>query len=128
MRERLDGLLLLIARGATLEHAGKVVGCSGATLERWLPRICPDGYADALDARPHLRDNHGTSSRYQAGCRCVACSDANNLAMREVWARRKPPVHGTRSAYQNHGCTCDACRAAGTELNRERYRARRAQS
>ena len=89
VRAHLDGLLLLIARGATVHQAAETIGCSGRTLERWLPRVCPAGYADALAARPHLRDDHGTPARYQVGCRCVECRNANRLATAAYTARRR---------------------------------------
>lgn len=74
---------------------------------------------------------HGTRSRYNAGCRCDDCTKANAEYVTE-WrhatgrtdpARLTPPSHGI-SGYQRRGCRCDICRAANTAAC-ARWRAKR---
>lgn len=60
---------------------------------------------------------HGTSYRYDLGCRCEECRAAVRLRY-EDRKLRGPPVHGTDNAYRNYGCRCDECRAAGSAGNR----------
>lgn len=62
--------------------------------------------------------SHGTAGRYQKGCRCDVCTDANTERNRlGIQSRigREPEVHNA-STYRNWGCTCDIC----TKANRER--------
>lgn len=41
---------------------------------------------------------HGTRSRYQMGCDCQACSDANSDYARTYWQRNKKRLKLLRSA------------------------------
>jgi hypothetical protein len=115
-----DSALLLIARGASMAEVGEWFGVAGRTIERWLhkPELA-QARRDAIEARPFLRSNHGTASRYNAGCRCVACREAQREQHKVMRRRKSPPEHGTPSAYRNHGCRCDECRAAGIVANKE---------
>jgi len=82
----------------------------------------------------------GTPGRYRAGCRCDRCREAQRrrcavekaarLALREeVDGRLVAPVpaelHGRLSTYNNRGCRCDPCRAAGSAATARRKQAAR---
>lgn len=70
---------------------------------------------------------HGTRSRYNQGCRCDGCRQANNDYTRR-WSRArhgwkaqkygKTPTHGTIYCY-NNGCRRPECRAAHAVRHRE---------
>ena len=61
---------------------------------------------------------HGYSA-YADGCRCQACKDAKAAYMsgkrKEATASARPGTaiegvrHGTRAAYKDSGCRCEAC-------------------
>lgn len=51
---------------------------------------------------------HGTRSKYQAGCRCDDCRRANRESQRRLKGRQ-PPSHGY-SGYKNYGCRCQVCK------------------
>lgn len=116
-KEKIDGMLLLLARGASTAEVGQVFGLTGDTIQRRLGREVPEAYRDALAARPVVAGKHGTGNRYNRGCRCPECADATRERMAKRRHSRKPPVHGTKSAYRNHGCRCDPCKAAGSVEN-----------
>lgn len=74
---------------------------------------------------------HGTLSKYQGGCRCIPCTEANAERQRIYWRERgrsafKPTEHGKPGMYNTRKCKCDACRAA-KKAYAEAYRARKAQ-
>lgn len=67
---------------------------------------------------------HGTRNRYLAGCRCDPCREANRTYQAQARADRRSlglpavdPRHGTRTGYQEWGCKCGPCTAAGTAGN-----------
>lgn len=63
---------------------------------------------------------HGTRSRYNLGCRCESCTEAN----REYKRGNPLPKHGTRARY-GAGCRCEACTFANArymEAYRSGYR------
>ena len=68
--------------------------------------------------RRGVNAEHGTSSRYGAGCRCAACRAANTTRHREIRERRRRALatatvtHGSVSLYRNWGCRCEACHQA----------------
>lgn len=74
------------------------------------------------------RSEHGTRSRYSAGCRCDDCRTEASRYQTEYRhrtgqtdpARLCRPSHGI-SGYKHRGCRCDVCRAANTAACR-RYR------
>lgn len=71
---------------------------------------------------------HGLNA-YGRGCRCAVCKSANAERARDYRRRRTetgPPdsAHGTINAYQNYGCRCEQCRAAGAAANQAAYLAR----
>ena len=51
-------------------------------------------YVAAVRAAAEARDNHGTETRYSAGCRCDACRAAQNDARRR---RRHENLEETRA-------------------------------
>lgn len=81
---------------------------------------------------------HGTINGYSNyGCRCILCTEANNVAVRSWRSRRgrmavhgprfpytRKPRHGTRSEYVHYRCRCDDCRQAERDYRRS-YRAAR---
>jgi hypothetical protein len=79
------------------------------------------------DSRAHL---NGT--RYNQGCRCDDCIEANRRRMRrrraqmkaDFLAGRVSPPHGRRSTYINYGCRCRECTAAHSEACRRYYQER----
>jgi len=77
----------------------------------------------ARRAAAEARDNHGTETRWQLGCRCDECKAAANAARAARRRHAAPAVHGTHTSYAN-GCRCDACREA-TNAYRRLYRARK---
>lgn len=117
LAENVDGILLLIARGAKVEDAANAFGVSGATLTRRMPVEYPDAYRAALEARRYLARPHATRQRYVLGCRCRDCTDANRLYQRGL-KDKTPPNHGTISAYRNFACRCEPCKAAGRARTR----------
>ena len=68
---------------------------------------------------------HGTSARYDRGCRCDACRADAARRVRE-WrhdiAGRTPPdtVHGTINGYNNWRCRCEPCKDARRAYNAAR--------
>jgi DNA-binding CsgD family transcriptional regulator len=61
---------------------------------------------------------HGTFLSYQRGCNCEKCRAANTATARKHRENRKlkempKEIHGTSNGYQNWGCLCDPCKAAG---------------
>ena len=84
--------------------------------------------------RRGLNAEHGTSSRYWAGCRCAACRAVNAALHHEGRERRSRALatatvaHGSASTYRNWGCRCEPCHQAalaGAALARAARRARR---
>lgn len=81
---------------------------------------------------------HGTTSRYQSGCRCSECTEATKRYMQYRRDLRRSErvlvdgvmvhpdaTHGTESGYQNHICRCRPCVDAHNRKKRdERARAR----
>lgn len=74
---------------------------------------------------------HGTYLRYNAGCRCDGCRNANRERIasdrRKRIAKGLPvgdPRHGDPVAATNWGCRCDLCRAARKTRNSEYYASR----
>lgn len=66
--------------------------------------------------------DHGTVGRYDDGCRCQPCKDANaarkrrgqkaQYALRDVQDGviiNKRAKHGTLNGYQYYGCRCEEC-------------------
>ena len=79
---------------------------------------------------------HGTPSRYDAGCRCAACRAANTARYHESTELRRRALasaavpHGSASTYRNWGCRCEPCHQAALArgaLARAARRARRQQ-
>lgn len=58
----------------------------------------------------------GTRSAYDRGCSCDECRAAMRRYMASLKGK-KPPRHGTVSAYKNYGCRCDKCRRANSRNN-----------
>jgi len=65
---------------------------------------------------------HGTRARYQAGCRCDACTAANAAYWQRRTAERRQLLaegcdveHGKRSTYINWGCRCATCVQVNSE-------------
>ena len=84
--------------------------------------------------RRGLNAEHGTCSRYDAGCRCARCRAANTARHHEIRERRRRALataavtHGCASTYRNWGCRCEPCHQAalaGAALARAARRARR---
>lgn len=76
---------------------------------------------------PRKMPSHGTYARYQQGCRCDHCRQANALAMamfkearlKKFQANPDMVEHGTLSAYKNYNCRCEPCRLAHVEYWRQ---------
>lgn len=84
--------------------------------------------------RRGVNADHGTVSRYWAGCRCAACRAANAALHHEGREHRRRALatatvtHGSASTYRNWGCRCEPCHQAalaGAALARAARRARR---
>ncbi len=84
--------------------------------------------------RRGVNADHGTSSRYDAGCRCAACRAANTARYHESTELRRRALagaavtHGSASTYRNWGCRCEPCHQAALArgaLARAARRARR---
>jgi len=94
-------------------------------------------YGDAEFAlRRGVSAEHGTPSRYDAGCRCAACRAANTARYHESSELRRRALasaavpHGSASTYRNWGCPCEPCHQAALArgaLARAARRARRQQ-
>ena len=75
---------------------------------------------------------HGTSSRYWAGCRCARCRAANAALHHEGRERRRRALatatvtHGSASTYRNWGCRCGPCHEAVLAQGARARAARRA--
>jgi hypothetical protein len=74
---------------------------------------------------------HGTPSRYNAGCSCDTCLKGHRERMTAIRARLHAtplppddPRHGKPSTYSNWGCRCTRCTAANTQKSIERRLAR----
>lgn len=99
------------ARKAALKasYRGTCESCGGATDgsngPNNTPRLCKACY-DKL--RP--RAQHGSITKYTAGCSCDACRAANTAYGRSLKGRT-PPTHSV-SGYQNYGCRCKVCTRA----------------
>jgi hypothetical protein len=79
-----------------------------------------------------LEPEHGTHARYQSGCRCEDCREANRVRCLEYRRRAaaNPAVadragHGRASTYKNLGCRCTPCREAGMAHQAKTRAARR---
>jgi len=77
------------------------------------------------------QSEHGTYSRYNYGCRCAACRDANatrqlkhSRAARNKGLPPGDPRHGTDNGYVYYGCRCGECAAAHRSRMREGYASR----
>ncbi|MEU0427876.1 hypothetical protein ABZ235_30580 [Streptomyces canus] len=64
---------------------------------------------------------HGDRRRYQRGCRCDECREANRLYKASWRAKRRSDpsllgraTHGKASTYRQYGCRCDECRTANS--------------
>lgn len=64
---------------------------------------------------------HGTYSRYCAGCSCDACRAANRDNHRAMRQRSGPPPSHSASGYTNYGCRCEVCRTAWRQAEWLRY-------
>jgi hypothetical protein len=94
-------------------------------------------YGDAeFVLRRGVSAEHGTPSRYDAGCRCAACRAANTARYHESTELRRRALgsatvpHGSASTYRNWGCRCEPCHQAALArgaLARAARRARRQQ-
>jgi hypothetical protein len=66
------------------------------------------------------RRAHSNGTRYNRGCRCDDCIEANPRLTRRIRARltadfaagRVSPPHGRQSTSINYGCHCPECTAA----------------
>jgi hypothetical protein len=90
-----------------------------------------------MDRRTSAMMNHGTRGRYNKGCRCEPCAQANRTysakhkrrqsqAIREMLQpiSQGPAQHGTWSSYSK-GCRCTRCAEAQRENSRNRQRTNR---
>lgn len=66
------------------------------------------------EGRRGVKVPHGTRSRYEKGCRCQSCREANT-AYKTEWRAgntrrgRPPKTHGTAYGYESFGCRCRPC-------------------
>jgi hypothetical protein len=73
---------------------------------------------------------HGYEIRNCRTCAAESQRRARQRAKAEGRSLKRPPLepgderHGTASAYMNHGCRCDQCRAGNADYMREYRRAR----
>lgn len=95
-------------------------------------RACLDAEAERQrpeGAPPRAKPRHGTASMYNAGCRCVDCTQARRVTQ-EAWRVRAASLprdqvpHGL-NGYRNYRCLCPVCRAAGSRDNRAYRETRR---
>lgn len=103
--------------GVCLDCGGPTSGSGGRSKA---PPRCYPCHLKFIEAQ------HGTLSRYQAGCRCDPCRAANRERGRALKGRT-PPNHGY-SGYVNYGCRCQVCRDGMLEYARELRRRKAAQS
>lgn len=108
-------------RTGSQKRAAAAVGISERTLNRHRS-LDPDLAALIEEAREELRRlrrenrKHGRT-RYNEGCRCDVCREANRVAHRKgAKTRRNRPFneipHGV-NGYRNYGCRCETCTDAG---------------
>jgi hypothetical protein len=90
-------------------------------------------YGDAeFVLRRGVSAEHGTPSRYDAGCRCAACRAANTARYHESTELRRRALasaavpHGSASTYRNWGCHCEPCHQAALARGALAQAARRA--
>lgn len=112
-------LASLVDSGWRDERLAEHYGVSARTIMRWRKA---EGLASV--PLPHPDWPHGSTRRYQLGCRCEECRAANRVAARRGRAERRvrglpegDPRHGTTGAAGNWGCLCAPCRAAVRERN-----------
>lgn len=76
---------------------------------------------------PRKMPSHGTYARYQQGCRCDHCRQANALAMamfkearlKKFQANPDMVEHGNASTYKNYNCRCVPCGIAYSKYARQ---------
>lgn len=75
---------------------------------------------------PAADTRHGKTAGYVAGCRCLACKQANKDYRVAQKARGLPDPadsrHGTVGGFTNYHCRCDPCRDAMREWDNTRRR------
>lgn len=101
--------------------AARIARNRGACEDCGKPTFGGNGKAKAparCDAcyRASIASEHGTPSRYQAGCSCDECRRANREAHAKLKGRT-PPSHGY-SGYTNYACRCLVCRNAHRHYHR----------
>lgn len=109
--------------GWTAAAIGRELGVPESTLRNWyLGGTCVDcGTLITYDSPKYKHTKrcvpcekaskeaqHGTLSKYKAGCSCDACRAANRENTRQLKGK-VPPHHGC-SGYKNYGCRCQTCR------------------
>jgi transposase-like protein len=107
--------------------AAETIGVGQTTVSYWARSAgCPI---------PRRQSEHGTRSRYNAGCRCEACTTVNRVVTyaridetkRRAAAGLVEVPHGTTNGYRNYGCRCEECTWVNTyagRLAQQRYRER----
>jgi hypothetical protein len=93
-------------RGVCEACGGRTDGSNGRAKAPRLCLACTDAARAAVC---------GTRSKYNAGCSCDACREANRLAGRALREREGPPPSHGLSGYSNYGCRCAICTRANTE-------------
>ena len=96
----------LYQSGLTDAQVAELVGVAQGTVFRWRK-------AAGIPRNPSVsKAAHGTRTKYNAGCRCSDCRDANSAYQRGS------------SGYTNWGCRCDVCSSAHADEMRQSYRSR----
>lgn len=106
-------------RVCSVKDCGREVVARGWCKKHWTRW---SRYGDPLTTRRKRGDEcaHGTRSKYQTGCRCDECREANRLYIeagrRAAGVQPQPrgpqTDHGTVARYENWQCRCSDCRAA----------------
>lgn len=82
-------------------------------------------YGLRIRVPPPPEPEHGTTHRYQRGCKCGECRRAIREYNANLRGKGEAPNHGTESGYRNYGCRCPECREAARVADRERRAQRR---
>ena len=66
-------------------------------------------------------DEHGTTTKYRQGCRCLPCKEATASYNKDLSSRKNAAQHGTRSMYSYRKCRCGPCVLANNAYELDRY-------
>lgn len=100
------------------------------------PQLAPQMGVRIVERQQQRRDDveHGTTTRYNRGCRCEDCREAKRRARAKSLGNNgtggtgRAPKHGTLHTYRELGCRCAACRTSNSRYEVARRQAAREQA